>query len=149
MLPSLSNGIGSGLDVSSIVSQLMAIERRPLLQLDQKEAQVQAEISAYGTLKGALSSLQSSLGQLKEQSTFQARTASSSDEEVFTVSADTDAVVAPPVPASARVAARKLTPKLTGVTCTRTSAALASLDVAKDDGSAVSLAGRAVRNVRV
>ena len=87
-----SPGIGSGLDVSSIVSQLMAIEQRPLLQLDQKEAQVQAEISAYGALKGALSGLQSSLGQLKEQSTFQATAASSSDDEVFTASSDTDAV---------------------------------------------------------
>ncbi len=71
----------------------MAIERRPLLQLDQKEAEAQAEISAYGSLKSALSGLQSSLDDLKETATFEATAASSSDESVFTASSDVDAVV--------------------------------------------------------
>ena len=47
-MPTLqSPGIGSGLDVNSIVSQLMAIEQRPLLQLNQKEAQAQAELKRW------------------------------------------------------------------------------------------------------
>jgi len=49
-----SPGIGSNLDVNGIVSQLMAIERRPLSLLDRKEASFQAQISAFGSLKGAL-----------------------------------------------------------------------------------------------
>ncbi|MBK6631503.1 MAG: flagellar filament capping protein FliD [Betaproteobacteria bacterium] len=51
-----SPGLGSGLDVSSLVSQLMALERRPLTALATKEAKYQAQLSAYGSLKGALSS---------------------------------------------------------------------------------------------
>lgn len=87
-----SPGLGSGLDVTGIVSQLMAIERQPLTRLNQKEAQAQAQISAYGSLKGGLSSLQSAMTKLMDADTFQATKASSSDSDVITVSSDTDAV---------------------------------------------------------
>ncbi len=87
-----SAGIGSGLDINSIITQLMAIEQEPLLKLDQKEAIVQAEISSFGSIKSVLSSLQSSLDKLKESDTFLAKSATSSDNDIFTVSADTDAV---------------------------------------------------------
>lgn len=59
-----STGIGSGLDVDGIVTQLMALEQRPLTALTTKEAAYQAKISALGTLKGALSSLQSAASAL-------------------------------------------------------------------------------------
>ncbi|WP_029135076.1 flagellar filament capping protein FliD [Sedimenticola selenatireducens] len=87
-----SPGLGSGLDVTGIVSQLMAVEQQPLTRLNQKEAQVQAQISAYGSLKGGLSSLQSAMTKLLDADTFQATKASSSDSGVLTVSSDTDAV---------------------------------------------------------
>lgn len=53
-----SPGIGSNLDVNSIVSQLMQLEQRPLTLLAQREAGFQEKISALGSLKGAISSLQ-------------------------------------------------------------------------------------------
>ena len=53
-----SPGLGSGLDINGLVSKLMAVEQRPLLVLNQKEASFQAKISALGSLKGALSALQ-------------------------------------------------------------------------------------------
>jgi len=54
-----SPGIGSNLDINSIVSQLMQIEQRPLTLLAKKEAGFQGKISAFGSLKGAISALQS------------------------------------------------------------------------------------------
>jgi flagellar hook-associated protein 2 len=87
-----SPGLGSGLDVTGIVSQLMTVEQQPLLRLNQKEAQVQAEISAYGALKGSLSSLQSSLDALKEADTFRATKSTSSDKDVLSVTSDESAV---------------------------------------------------------
>ena len=54
----------SGIDVSSIVSQLMTLEQRPLTVLAQKEAGFQARISALGSLKGVISSLQTAAGNL-------------------------------------------------------------------------------------
>ena len=59
------NVSGSGLDVNSIIAQLMEIEKRPLLNLQKKEVGVQAKISAYGTLLSAVSNFKSSVTALK------------------------------------------------------------------------------------
>jgi flagellar hook-associated protein 2 len=56
-----STGVGSGLDVSGIISKLMAAESAPLIKLAQKQASYQADLTAYGSLQSALSGLQSSL----------------------------------------------------------------------------------------
>lgn len=83
-----SPGIGSNLDVNGIISQLMAIERQPLTKIDIKEASYQTKLSAMGSLKGVLASLQSSLGALTKAATFAGSyKASSSDTSVFTASA--------------------------------------------------------------
>lgn len=59
-----SAGLGSNLDVNSIVSQLMALEQKPLTALAKKESGLQAKISALGSLKSSLSSLQSAASAL-------------------------------------------------------------------------------------
>ena len=53
-----SPGLGSGLDINGMISKLMAVEQRPLVLLAQKEASFQSKISAFGSLKSALASLQ-------------------------------------------------------------------------------------------
>ncbi len=82
-----SPGIGSGLDVAGLVSQLMALERRPLSQLGSQEAVHQAKISAYGSLKGALSSFQSAVKSLSAPAKFSAMQASIADTDIATVAA--------------------------------------------------------------
>lgn len=52
-----SLGVGSGLDLSGIVSSLMAVEAQPLTAMQKKEASFQARISSLGSLKSTLSSL--------------------------------------------------------------------------------------------
>lgn len=59
-----SPGLGSNLDVNSIISQLMALEQRPLTALARKEAAYQSKISALGSLKGALSAVQTAAATL-------------------------------------------------------------------------------------
>jgi flagellar hook-associated protein 2 len=86
-----SPGIGSGLDVNGIVSQLIAIERQPLARLASQEADVQARISGFGQLKNALSDFQEAMGALAEISAFKIFTATSTDEEVLNASADSNA----------------------------------------------------------
>ncbi len=85
-------GMGSNLDVNAIVSQLMALERRPLALLDQREAGYQAKLSAYGVLKGALSSFQTAMEGLADAGKFQATTATVEDTSILTASADGKAV---------------------------------------------------------
>ncbi len=90
----ISSGIGSGLDISSLVSQLVKAERAPQdNRLNSNEIRAQSRLSALGTLKGSLSSFQSALDKLQEAGTFQKRTVSTSNKDLFKVTADSDAAV--------------------------------------------------------
>lgn len=86
-----SPGLGSGLDVNSIITQLMTIEQRPITVLNTKEASFQAKLTAYGSIKGALSAVQTATKTLTLATTFTSRTAAVSDPTVLSASADTTA----------------------------------------------------------
>ena len=75
-----AGGIATGLDVNSIISQLMALERRPLEALEQKESAFRAQISAFGTLKSALATFSTAMAALQDVSKFQPYAASTSNE---------------------------------------------------------------------
>ncbi len=88
-----SAGIGSGIDIEGLVSQLVASERAPATnRLGFKESRFLAELSGLGQLKGAMSQFQDSVATLKNLSTFMAREAKSSNEELFTATANSSAV---------------------------------------------------------
>lgn len=87
-----SAGVGSGLDVSGIVSKLMAVEQQPIANLNKKEAAFQAKISAYGSLKSALSGFQGVLLGLTNASSFRSVTATPADNTIVTASASSIAV---------------------------------------------------------
>lgn len=59
-----ASGFGSSLDVNEIVNQLMTIEREPIQKLERKEADYQARLSAYGTLKSGMATLAKAAGSL-------------------------------------------------------------------------------------
>ena len=83
-----SLGVGSGLDLESLVQRLVAAERQPTEnRLARNEARTQAELSALGSVKGALSALRDASQALAGGSGLGARTASSSNEDLFTASA--------------------------------------------------------------
>lgn len=64
-MPTISSaGIGSGLDIASIVEGLMAVERRPLQLLQGKQQLYTTQISAYGELLSAVSSFHASMDRL-------------------------------------------------------------------------------------
>jgi flagellar hook-associated protein 2 len=85
-------GVGSNIDVNGLVSQLMAIERRPLDMLNQKKSDYNSELSAYGKLKSDLAALQSAIGKLRYGSGFQVFTATPADTTLFSASADSTAI---------------------------------------------------------
>ena len=90
-----SLGVGSGLDLENLVSNLIEAERTPALnRLNLQEARTQASISAYGSLKSSLSEFQTIIADLKDLTDFQGRTATSSDETLFTATADNTAGIA-------------------------------------------------------
>lgn len=55
------SGLGSNLDVSTIVSQLMTVERRPLDLLATQAQKTQTKLSAFGQLKSLLSTFQNAM----------------------------------------------------------------------------------------
>ncbi len=83
-----AGGVGSGLDINALVSQLVAAERAPLdARITRRESALTVEISALGGLKGALGTLRDALAGLTTTSAMLLRTATSPDEDVFTASA--------------------------------------------------------------
>ncbi|MEW6563049.1 MAG: flagellar filament capping protein FliD [Pseudomonadota bacterium] len=85
------SGLGSSIDVNSIVSQLMSVEKQPLSALSKKEGSYQSKLSAYGNVKSALSNLQTSLATLNKSSSFQVLKATPSDATVLTATATSSA----------------------------------------------------------
>lgn len=87
-----ASGVGSGIDINGLVSQLVAAERAPAEQrLQRTGTRITTQLSALGSLRGALATLQTSVGGLKSAAAFQARRADSSDKAVFAASATSGA----------------------------------------------------------
>lgn len=77
-----SPGIGSGLDVNSIVSQLVALEKKPLEQLQTTASSLQTKLSAFGQLKSQLANLQDQAAKLANTTTWGALALTSSNSAV-------------------------------------------------------------------
>jgi len=78
-----SPGVGSNLDVASIVSKLMDAESLPLKQLQDKTTSYQAKLTSIGQIKSALSDLQVASQALNLSSTFSALTPTVADSSVL------------------------------------------------------------------
>jgi flagellar hook-associated protein 2 len=89
-----SGGIGSGLDVASIVQQLVASDRAPSdARFDRTARQLQAQISAIGTLRGAFSALRTAVNALSGKDAAQARSVAVPEGANFSASASAGAAV--------------------------------------------------------
>ncbi len=86
---SLASSSAGTLDVPSLVSQLMSLERRPIIKLDTRIASYETKISSFGTLKGLVAGFQTALQSL--HSNLQGFSAISSDVSVFSASATSTA----------------------------------------------------------
>jgi flagellar hook-associated protein 2 len=90
-----STGIGSGLDINSIVTSLTtAAGLAQNTQLSDRKSSLTAQVSAYGTFSSALSTLQATLTTLETPSTLAGRTATVSDSKVASGSATGGAIPA-------------------------------------------------------
>ena len=74
-----SPGLASGLDVKSIVSQLVALDRAPLQPLQRTASSLQSQLSVYGSLKSMVSSLGDAAAKLSTASGWSSVKASSSN----------------------------------------------------------------------
>lgn len=87
-----STGIGSGLDVATIVNQLMALERRPLGLLQQSASELNTQVSAIGKLRSLTSALRDASNSLSSLTLWGQTKATSSNSAAVTVSTAAGAV---------------------------------------------------------
>ena len=87
-----SAGIGSGLDVNSIVTQLVAIERQPIAALQTKATKIQTQISEFGKQKSALATLRDAASKLTSGDFWGQTTGATSDISAVNVTTTTGAV---------------------------------------------------------
>ena len=92
------SGISSGIDVDSLVTQLMEVEQAPLTKLTTKQSKAQTKISALGSLKSVLASLQTAAKALVPATgktatdKFSAYSASIADTSIASITANSSAV---------------------------------------------------------
>ena len=98
-----SPGIGSGLDVSSIVTQLVALERKPIEALALQKTRLTTELSSYGLLQSYMANIQSAAERLTSPTFWGQTGATSSAPDAVTAS-----VAAGALPGSYQVSVGKL-----------------------------------------
>ncbi|WP_353093030.1 flagellar filament capping protein FliD [Methylibium sp.] len=88
-----SPGLGSGLDVSSIVSQLVALERKPLEKMQTAATFMQTQVSAYGQLQSLVSAVGDAAKALAKPTVWQAASAGTSDATSVAATATAGAAI--------------------------------------------------------
>jgi flagellar hook-associated protein 2 len=78
-----SAGIGSGLDVNGLISQLMQVERQPLDALNTQKQSFNDQLSAFGRVKSDLDSFRSAASDLTLDMDFSGTTATSSNTSIL------------------------------------------------------------------
>ena len=82
-----SIGVGSGLDIKSIVSKLVELEKAPLQKLKLQAESVNAKISAFGEVKSLISTLSDAASKLTSVTGWNGVAATSSDSAAVSVTA--------------------------------------------------------------
>ena len=76
-----SIGIGSGLDVNTIVSQMVALEKRPLNLLQSQASSIQTRLSTYSQIKSLMSTLGDAAAKLTRDGSWNGMSIASSNSD--------------------------------------------------------------------
>ena len=82
MATTSSLGVGTGIDLESMLTKIIAAEKSPITRIETKISEANTRISVYGTLKSKLDALQSAAETLQFPSRLSAIKATSSDPAV-------------------------------------------------------------------
>lgn len=88
-----SLGVGSNLDLNSLLANIKSGEQAPLIALQRQQTSYTAKLSAYGQLNSALSALQTASAALAKPALFEGVKASSTATDVLTATALSTAAV--------------------------------------------------------
>lgn len=86
-------GLASGLDTEGIITQLLSLEQRSIQQIQRKIAVASYKQQGYNDLDSRLNSLRNAVKGFNDENLFRQTSASSSNEDLLTVTATKDAAV--------------------------------------------------------
>ncbi len=87
-----SLGVGSGLDLGGLVTNLLAAERAPIENsLNRQQAKLTADLSGVGLMKASLSGFQSSLSAVGNADSFNTRVINNNNTDALSASTDNSA----------------------------------------------------------
>jgi len=86
------SGLVSGIDTEALIKQMMELERRPAVLLQQEKSKLQQRSDTYRDVNTRLSNLAARLADLLQSSAFGGKTVTSSDASVVTGTAGASAV---------------------------------------------------------
>lgn len=87
-----SPGIGSGMDITGIVTKLSDLERQPLVQLKKQAGSLQSRLSVYGQVKSQMASLQDAAAKLSSSSAWSQTKVNSANNAAVTATATGNAM---------------------------------------------------------
>ena len=85
------SGISTGYDTAQLIEQLMAVERRPVLLMQQRQNAIKTRSDAWRDVGMRLSTLKSRAASLKSASVFNVKSAASSADKIVSASANSAA----------------------------------------------------------
>jgi len=85
-------GLVSGMDTDKIISQLQALQQKPITKLQTQEAAYQVKLTAYSSLQGSLKDVKNASRNLDTSSDITSYAATSSNTSTLTASAERTAV---------------------------------------------------------
>ena len=88
-----SLGIGSGVDLNSMVTQLVALERAPLVGMQSAAKKLQTQVSSFGQIQSLFGTLQDASNKLTGSGLWTQGVASSTDSTVVSASGGAGAAV--------------------------------------------------------
>lgn len=86
------SGLSSGIDVNSIVTQLVNLERIPVQRLQRQRSSLEADSLVFTDFRSRLTSFKSSLNSLNQASNFNPMSSASSSTSVATISTGSSAI---------------------------------------------------------
>lgn len=88
-----SLGLGSGLDVESIITKLVALDQQPIADINNKTTGLKTQLSTYGQIQSALSTLRDASSKLTNPDTWAGAKTSVSDSTAVSVTASSGAAI--------------------------------------------------------
>ncbi|HWP30118.1 MAG TPA: flagellar filament capping protein FliD [Fimbriimonadales bacterium] len=80
-------GLGSGIDTETLIQQLIALEKRPILRLQLQQTQLQTKLDSITQYKSLLNVLRKASVELNSKNAFQAMKGTSTNPDVATITA--------------------------------------------------------------